>query len=572
MGGTKVGELAVTKLSALHRQLNRLGRSRRRLWLGTGASALLVAVLWAAVAVFFADWLLDMTRTQRIVALAASVLALGWAYRRYTRPWLRRRETELEMAMLVQRQAHIDSDLVAALQFERPEARHWGSVQLEQAVIDQVAGIGSTIDFSEGVPRKPFVRRSTVLVATVAAVALGVWLYPEHALTFLTRMAMGSRHYPTRTVIEWVSLDGRRVDHEAWVAEPVKVAYGQAVQLEVDCSGRLPETGSVELALLDGGPATTVTLSPDPARVGHYLGELPRMLDSVACRILLGDARTEEGRLLVTLPPLVDLDLVVTPPKYTVSAAAAATGTTRLRQLSVVEGSRVAVRIASDKLLREASLVIDKEQFAMARRDGDSTPDRDVWMLPPDGTPLALVERTIRYEVLATDVDDLEPQEPPAGTIRIKADQSPNVQASAITRYVLPTATPTIVYSASDDYGIARIEAAPEVVHADGKTEQREPIVVYLLSGEEQASRSREDRCRLDLGPLKLVPGDQLNVRLKVVDYRGSLPGKSSDSDPLAFDVTDQRGILAAMSESDRESAEQLKTMIGQQIEVGEGP
>ena len=43
-------------------------------------------------------------------------------------------------------------------------------------------------------------------------------------------------------------------------------------------------------------------------------------------------------------------------------------------------------------------------------------------------------------------------------------------------------------------------------------------------------------------------------------------------SEPLVFQVTDKQGILAAMSDTDRESARQLETMIDGQVDVGEGP
>ena len=73
------------------------------------------------------------------------------------------------------------------------------------------------------------------------------------------------------------------------------------------------------------------------------------------------------------------------------------------------------------------------------------------------------------------------------------------------------------------------------------------------------------------MAPLGLAKGDRLAVTLQVVDYRGSgQEGRATLSEPLVFQVTDERGILAAMAEADRESAGRLKTMIQRQIEVGE--
>ena len=49
-----------------------------------------------------------------------------WAYWRFARPLLKRRETDLDMALMVERQQGIDSDLVAAIQFENPKRRSGG--------------------------------------------------------------------------------------------------------------------------------------------------------------------------------------------------------------------------------------------------------------------------------------------------------------------------------------------------------------------------------------------------------------------------------------------------------------
>ena len=85
-------------------------------------------------------------------------------------------------------------------------------------------------------------------------------------------------------------------------------------------------------------------------------------------------------------------------------------------------------------------------------------------------------------------------------------------------------------------------------------------------------AKELEDRYPLDLAPLGLAKDEQLTITLQATDYRGpEQEGKSARSEPLVFRVTDERGILAAMAEADRESANRLKTMIQRQIEVGEG-
>jgi len=573
----------VTKLRKLRKRLKRLRRRRRRVRWGTGYSALGLALLWVLAAAFLADWWLELNRLQRLVAMAMGAAAFFWAFRRYTRPWLGQRETELDVALLVQRQQRIDSDLVAALQFESPQAPQWGSVQLEQKVVDQVGEMGGRLDVMQGFSRRELGRRTIALAATSVVLALGIWQFPDYAATFLNRFFLfGPQHYPTRTVIESVRINGRPVRMSGWRPEVAKSPYGRAVRFEVTCSGRLPPAGRVDLKT-DRGVSMSVGLSASggtsAAKRGRaaYVGELPRLVEAVDYRIYLGDAWTDAARLDVVPLPAIDVELEVTPPRYAAAGDASAHTSTGLRQISVIEGSRVRVRIACDKRLDRATLVIDGQAHEMQRDESVVAPphqgagDSERWTLRPDDTPLASVVAPVRYEIRAVDVDDLEPEAAIEGVIRIKADHAPRIAASAVTEFVLPTAKPRIAYEASDDFGLARVVILPEVTHEDGRVEPLDEVVVYELAEPDAPPRDAQDHYPLDLATLSLAKGDRLSIVLQAVDYRGpGREGKATRTEPLVFQVTDERGILAAMAEADRESAERLKTMIQRQIEVGE--
>jgi hypothetical protein len=60
-------------------------------------------------------------------------------------------------------------------------------------------------------------------------------------------------------------------------------------------------------------------------------------------------------------------------------------------------------------------------------------------------------------------------------------------------------------------------------------------------------------------------------VRLVVraVDYRGDVAGRVAESEPILLEVTDERGILAALLESDERSIEQLDAIIERELKVG---
>ena len=489
----------MTRLSKLRSRLRKLRRRRRRVRLGAGCAALAVALLWTAVAAFGVDWLLELSRSQRIVLLGIVAGVLIWVFWCFVRPRLRVHETELDMALMVQRQHHIDSDLVAALQFESPEAARWGSLDLERRVIDRTAQLGERLKVMRGFSWKHLIRTAIVLSATGALIALGAWQFPNHASVFLNRMLFGPQHYPTRTTIESVKINGHQIEPIASRRRVIASPAGQPVRFELTCSGQSPNSVKAELKT-DRGEEATVVLKPVAGHVGVFTGQLPRLADSVDCRLsvghlytvrlgpldfgelLVGDAHTDPLRLEVVPLPMIEIELEVTPPSYAGEAGSGPATATGVQQISVIEGSHVVARIGSDKVLEQAVVSIDGEEYPMVRRPASAVPKgRDGWVLQTEGTPLDVVIEPIRYAIQVTDVDGLQLERPIRGAIRIEADRRPQITASIVTQYVLPEARPTVYYHASDDYGLARLAILPEVIREGGSPGEIDPIVVYDL-------------------------------------------------------------------------------------------
>ena len=140
----------MTRLADLRHRLTRLAAPPPPRAGGTGYSGLVLAVLGILAAAFLIDWLFGLNRVQRAISLSLCGILVIWAFRRYTLPWLRKRESQLDMALLVEKQERIDSDLIAALQFEDEETPAWGSLQLQHAVIDRVESAGEQIDVMRG--------------------------------------------------------------------------------------------------------------------------------------------------------------------------------------------------------------------------------------------------------------------------------------------------------------------------------------------------------------------------------------------------------------------------------------
>src|SRR5579871_2765290 len=168
-----------TKLGMLRSRLGSLRRSRAAVRWGSAVCAPIAVVLWLLVAAFWCDWSFDLHVSLRSLVLAAWILAGVWAIRKFAIPLISIRETEQDVALLVEHQHRIDTDLVAALQFEEPQATKWGSSRLEQAVVDYVAEFSPSLNVFEGFSYEALPRRAAVLAVTLLIVAGAVAAYPR---------------------------------------------------------------------------------------------------------------------------------------------------------------------------------------------------------------------------------------------------------------------------------------------------------------------------------------------------------------------------------------------------------
>jgi hypothetical protein len=556
------------QLDALRARLRRLRRRRQRLrWLDA-SSALAAGLLATLLVILAVDWALDMSRVQRVVALVVGAAVMAGVARRYTLPLLGHRESELDMALLVQRQEQIDTDLVAALQFEAPDAQRWGSRQLQQAVVDGVAAVEGRIDVFAGLSQRQAARRAALALLLAGVWLVLLWLVPQHLAAFAHRLLLGLRHYPSNTRIEALAVNGVAIDLLNPARTPVTVAYAAPVQFQVRCGGILPREGEAHIATA-ADQRTVVALSATASPRGTYSGELSSLTTSADYQLVLGDARTEPGRLLIVPLPTADVELEVVPPAYA-SAATSGRMPPGQRQISVVEGSRVIVRLKAGKPLRRATLTVEDQRFAL-RRDAPGNDRRETWIQDATDSPLAAVLAPLKFELQVADRDELPLEQPLQCTVQILPDQPPRVAVASLTPAILPTARPSLIYRASDDYGLKRLWLVRQVTRADGTTAADE-VEIYHAPDEKHLSRALGDRTTMDLDALRLVKGDKLKVSLRAEDFRGPRPGQQTLSEPVVFQVTDEQGILTLMMEWDRKAAAQLQEMIQRQLDLGGSP
>jgi len=569
------------KLDRLRGELHRLRNARRLIRQATGAGLLLMAAVGILLSAFLADWRLDMSRAQRVVLLGLVAAALVWAFRRLTRPWLEQHEDLVDLALLVEQRQRIDSDLVSALQFEQPAAREWGSEQLEQAVVTQVAARYDGIDVFEGLKPREFPRRMATFAGVAGLAVVACLVFRGHSAAFFQRMLLADVQYPTRTRIQVVEVNGLDVQEALAARRSIPSPVSHPVRFTVTAGGELPLSGAgvVRVETLDGSVATDVVLqrqekpagqgdAGDAGSAARFAGELPRLMGSVSFRVLLGDARTPAVTIEAIPLPVVELHVKVTPPDYAAGMEESGQNDAARtqRQLAVLEGSRVDLRIESlNKPLEKVRLWLDDDEYRMVPVDDQHR----AWTINPEGTPLASVTRSLRYRVEVTDQQKLPLESPIHGSIRLKTDQAPRVTATVRTRRVVPTAMPPVTWSASDDYGLFRVSAQVQVARASGETDEVElDVVAPAVAGSVPVTLG--GTWPLDLSGLKLTKGDALKLTLIAYDFRGDGEPRRSFSEPIQIQVTDRQGILAGLLETDEESAKQLDAIIRRELGIGE--
>jgi hypothetical protein len=578
---------------------------------------------------------------------------------------------------LVQRRYGIDTDLLAALQFETAAGRHGGSPQLAQAVIEQVADQSRRIDVFAGFSIRPAVSRVALAAGLTLIMLAFVWQFPEHARVFCQRLLLASTPYPTRTRIAWIVIPPAIVltpDNPSLSPLPADIAEGQPVHFYVVCRGRLPNDGLVELKAIEpGGGVASLPLTPlslperkallekvlqqmssasdqpgdklegvtTPAarkwaelrallaldapqasrawagegQVGRVtaqgllegvlarwpgqaerqailFGRLERLPSDLEYRIFAGDAAIPPGRLRMLPLPIVELELVATPPAY--AAAALPVQRSRQTQLAVLEGGRVelSVRCINGKRLQGVWFTLASREGPFADRRWPLVPTDaggDVWRLSGEASPLAVVRDDVRFRLEVIDRDGLTPAAALGGSIRCLRDQPPGVWLSTIHRVVLPKAVPAIQYRVTDDFGVAAVWLHVEVERGAGKSgaeggPEVQTFQVYppLERGDsppaQRALTELRDSYPLPLASLGLHKGDRVKLVLEARDDRGeNEPGSEasavrSRSEPLVLEVSDEAGVLAAIAEADEQAAQALSELIQRQLGIGETP
>ncbi len=253
-----------SRLQILRSQLTGLRQARANARHLSAWAAVGTVVLLALLGLFILDYLFrqQVQAPQRIALMIVAAGVVAWGWWRYAQPLVSVRETDIDMALMVERQQQIDSDLVAAIQFEDDVQGRWGSRQLETAVIEYVAQVGRDIDVFQGFNRDQLKRRATLFGIVAAVVVLAALLFPGHAHAFFNRLMLGTLHYPSATQLESLAINGREVLGGGMQPHSLRCAEGREVNFILRCAGDIPLEGIAFLSSRERAQQTDVLLTP----------------------------------------------------------------------------------------------------------------------------------------------------------------------------------------------------------------------------------------------------------------------------------------------------------------------
>lgn len=667
----------MSKLLPLTQQLQSLRNARASVRQQSAWATVGTAILVALLVLFAVDWFFqrEVGPIQRIVLMLVGIGGIVWAFKMYAWPLLRVREESTDMALLVERKQALDSDLVAALQFEKDREGKWGSKVLEDAVVDYIARVSPELNVFEGFSRGDLPRRAMILGAIAILTLAVAAIFPHHVWTFIQRLALGNPHYPSTITIDALVLNEHAVVRNAATGEspqPIVCVEAQPVRFLAVCRGtEAPEAkmkldavdfrGSSEVALkritdddrlrllqesknelrtVDEGRTSRTKLAarlwcdapraadalleaadndvviamteidrairewPQSKREGNiYVGELPRLTNDIRYQLDLDGAWTEPGLVRMAHLPQVEPVLTITPPSYVGTKNREQVGG---RQTAVLEGSKVEFALESKNQRRLAKAWVVLTSGQTSQKVDLIAADKGMlkWELPLESSPLASVRGDWRFEGFAEDVDGLMPESPIRGSIRIRPDGQAILSLASIHKVVLPTASPVLEYKATDDFGLKRLRLVAQVLPAEAASSTESPdsstadetpaksssaddeappaLDVDLLEGGEPMLAKRlpaTGKHSLSMASIKapgkttpLGKGDRVRIVLEAEDWRGDAAGKIVRSEPITLEISDEAGVLAAISEADQRSEERLTDIIKRQLGIGENP
>jgi hypothetical protein len=497
---------------ALESILARLRRRIRAYVWADGVAAVLVllaAAFWVSLAF---DWLFEPPRALRVVLLVALGGGLLYVVYRYLAARLVVRLRNRNMALLLERrfrQFH-DSLLTAVELSEQPEHAAEFNPDMLARVRREAAERAADVDLGDVLNARPLVRRISLAVALLAAIAVFAVAAPSALGTWARRsLLLSDELWPRRThlAVEGFDADGR-----------VKIARGSDWDLAVKADaapGRdIPEIVEVRYSTLEGARgrenmSREGVVAPGEAPFQLYAYTFKSVLAPLEFYVAGGDARSGPYYLdVVDSPTISRMMLRCEYPAYTRRASrdVPVSGLMQLPRGTAItilaEANKPLLEVQIDDVADENAPVTHHLGLAAEHGSPQTTFEYALARLDADKTLLF----TLR------DADGIRSREPIRLALSAVADEAPQVKVAlkGIGTAITAAARLPAVGEVADDYGVARVWFE---YHVDEAPPGEHPALA-VPDGREKVEVAHQ----MEVRDLNLQPKQRLHWAVKASD------------------------------------------------------
>jgi hypothetical protein len=451
----------------LVRNLRGLARRFRLVNAGRWLFLYVAAAFPLLIVQMFVDWLMDLSVLVRAVLLLGDFALLAFFFRKQLLPLVLRPPGLEQCALMVEKRwPFLKGRVIATIQLGAPRFTR-DSPELIQALHEETRKHTAYLKLKEIVPTRPLVRNlAAALIAAGLFAALFVAFRPG-SLALLERVFLLPARVPRKTVV--ICLSGNKT-----------IPAGQSVVLEAQARGIVPSHGRVTI-VDDTGRIQEITLDPEPGHSDLFSLTVASVERPMTYTIRLNDGSSGEYRIdTVPSPYVVSIDCQQIYPAYTGLAPIKRT----VENLALLAGSKLQLHaMANGKIVRATIKLVglnrEKPMTLSGADNKELTGEIDIPSAGLTGFSIMLTNQAgitagdkIEYRV------DLIPDRPP--TIQLT---SPDRLEELFTL----NGQAVIAYTASDDYGLAKVSLCYRILQGDDDTADNTPDTSANASGNSTA-------------------------------------------------------------------------------------
>ncbi|MDQ7780436.1 MAG: hypothetical protein RDV41_12135 [Planctomycetota bacterium] len=534
--------------------LTRFGevRSKVRLLFALHGAGMVLGVACIAAAVsLLIDWsIIDLPVPVRLVILLLCASAVGYTAMRYLVYPLRRRISDDDIAVCIER-AYPDlrDRLISSVQLSREaENAMVNSPVLVRMLVTETMGVAGGLDFSAtvspGAPLRIVIASVVLFLGTVVYAAL----YPDVTAIWLNRLFGGSARWPKKTSL---SVD---------LQDETLVARGDTFRATVRVGGKIPTRVSA-VTSYESGAIIREVLDRAEGKSEFQLS-IPRVQESFGVYFEGGDDRTRDFKVVVLPAPRIDrVCLLYTFPKYM--------GLAHTNPDVPVEGGNIKAPIGTVvKVMGTSNIPLESGRVLIGRHDQEQALPTTLGKDLEKGEGHLLVASLeimsdTEYVFQVTATNKLTCRDPVRYQVRVIADNAPvlKVLEPNADKMVTPEATVVVKTQVSDDFGVSQVSLA--YTHASGETKV-ETRVNYDSSHNDAkyGEKTIGSECALDMPLLAAKPGDSISYIIEARDNRDKPEPNMTASRVYVLTVVARDQMQRLAEERQQRIREELRRLI----------